>query len=222
MFSIILTGVSTLCTCYTFAIYRVHSITYSSVELKFKWRIVKWQFYERSHCASGAWQEYTALPLLPSFYSFSEGIRRRKETVNYTGRAPRRLYRHVGLNLYDQPLSRGRISSAIGPLFPRFCSWNVYRRRNFSSSTFRYGKAAHVIRAPRRAEKSERKTEIVPHRIRGARESGGCDVRRNPGAQSWCWVPLPRKPVNSCVRVSILRRETKTIYDVGEIGKRQK
>lgn len=25
-----------------------------------------------------------------------------------------RLYRHVGLNLYDQPLSRGRISSAIG------------------------------------------------------------------------------------------------------------
>ncbi|KYM88876.1 hypothetical protein ALC53_02642 [Atta colombica] len=38
--------------------------------------------------------------------------------VNYTGRAPRRLYRHVGLNLYDQPLSRGRISSAIGALFP--------------------------------------------------------------------------------------------------------
>lgn len=35
-------------------------------------------------------------------------------TVNHAARAPGRLYRHVGLNLYDQPLSRGRISSAIG------------------------------------------------------------------------------------------------------------
>jgi len=66
------------------------------------------------------------------------------------GRALRRLYRHVGLNLYDQPLSRGRISSAIGALFLQSCSRNVCRRRNFVSTL--YGKAAHVIHASRRSE----------------------------------------------------------------------
>lgn len=37
------------------------------------------------------------------------------------------------------------------PLPPRSSSRNVCRRRNFSSTSL-YGKAAHVIRAPRRAE----------------------------------------------------------------------
>lgn len=43
----------------------------------------------------------------------------------------------------------------------------------------------YALRDEQRAREPERQTEIAPHRIWGGRESGGCDVRRNPGAQSW-------------------------------------
>lgn len=123
--------------------------------------------------------------------------------MNYAGKAPGWLYRHVGLNLYDQPLSRGRISSAIGIAVLSsslsFCPFRdltletsaageTSRRRRFS--IYRESWPRYRRRAMPSVEKSaEREGNRKGSRQRFCTEyevekSGGCDVRRNSGMQS--------------------------------------
>lgn len=155
---------STRCTYNIYYAQFVTNVYFGEIKI----RIVKWRSCETFHRS-----EYTALLLLPPPLS-SRIKRRMEETVNYMGRASRRLYRHVGLNLYDQPLSRGRISSAIGPPHrpTKFCSRNVCR--NFASTSLlrQGGPVLYALRDEQetRESQSERQAEIAPHRIRRTRE----------------------------------------------------
>jgi len=165
--------------------------------------------------------KYGATPPSPCFHSLSGW--HIKSPVNYAGRAVGRLYRHVGLNLYDQPLSRGHISSAIAAVVaapvpvsspsPGLRSRNVCcrRRRNFSRRRRlcrgdpRDGpKAAGKRNAESIDRERERETEIAPDT--DAKHEGNVmfDVipGRNPGGA--------RESVNRRVRTSAFRRGTKT------------
>lgn len=137
---------------YMLHLYVLRTIVINLYFGEIKIRIFKWRSCETHFIAPVELESCSPSP--SSCSSFFEGIKRRMGTVNYMGRASRRLYRHVGLNLYDQPLSRGRISSAIGALFPSpppnsaletFAATETSRRR------LSYGKAARVIRVSRRA-----------------------------------------------------------------------
>lgn len=129
------------------------------------------------------------------------------------GRASRRLYRHVGLNLYDQPLSRGRISSAIGALFPSnfaletSAAAETSPRRRLSTAR---RPALYALRdeseGRERERESERQTEIVPRRIHRTRYTRAEDVTfdvipgHNPdgaAAVGTCQRVHTRQPFNS-------------------------
>jgi len=142
-----------------------------------------------------------------------------KEPVNYAGRAVGRLYRHVGLNLYDQPLSRGHISSAIAAVVgapspsPLDCALETSAAVAAETSLVVDVAPCRVIRTTGQ-KRGKRDTERERERERETQIASDTDAKhegnvmfdvipgRNPGGA--------RESVNRRVRASAFRRGTKT------------